>query len=79
MTPFFRLKPEAVCDKKTAEEADDSLELEMEKEAVPLRTISLVDRIRENRPEAAACSGDKGITLGDVYDKRRNWTNSFPS
>lgn len=70
VTPFFRLKPEAVCDKKTAEEADDSLELEMEKEAVPLRTISLVDRIRENRPEAAACSGDKGITLGDVYDKK---------
>ena len=70
VTPFFRLKPEAVCDKKTAEEADYSLELEMEKEAVPLRTISLVDRIRENRPEAAACSGDKGITLGDVYDKK---------
>lgn len=70
VTPFFRLKPEAVCDKKTAEEADDSLELEMEKEAVPLRTISLVARIRENRPEAAACSGDKGITLGDVYDKK---------
>lgn len=70
VTPFFRLKPEAVCDKKTAGEADDSLELEMEKEAVPLRTISLVDRIRENRPEAAACSGDKGITLGDVYDKK---------
>ncbi len=70
VTPFFRLKPEAVCGKKTAEEADDSLELEMEKEAVPLRTISLADRIRENRPEAAACSGDKGITLGDVYDKK---------
>ena len=28
VTPFFRLKPEAVCDKKTAEEADDSLELD---------------------------------------------------
>ena len=70
VTPFFRLKPEAVCGKKTTEEADDSLELEMEKEAVPLRTISLADRIRENRPEAAACSGDKGITLGDVYDKK---------
>lgn len=68
VTPFFRLKPEAVCGQGTAEEADVSMK--MEKEAVPLRTVSLADRIRENRPEAAACSGDKGITLGDVYDKK---------
>ncbi|WP_455619432.1 glycoside hydrolase family 3 C-terminal domain-containing protein [Eisenbergiella sp.] len=68
VTPFFRLKPEVVCGQGTAEEADASMK--MEKEAVPLRTVSLADRIRENRPEAAPCSGDKGIALGDVYDKK---------
>lgn len=69
VTPFFRLKPEAVGGRGAADaSAEACFGMKMEKEAVPLRSVDLAERIFTNRPEAPTCSGDKGITLGDVYD-----------
>lgn len=42
----------------------------MVQETVPLRSVDLAERILENRPASPVCTGDKGIRLGDVYDKK---------
>ncbi len=42
----------------------------MQKEAAPLRSVDLAQRILENRPASPVCTGDRGILLGDVYDGR---------
>ena len=39
-------------------------------EAVPLRTVDPIDRMKENRMEPLTYTGDKGYKLGDVLDKK---------
>ena len=39
-------------------------------EAVPLRTVNPYERLKKNRPETPAYTGDKGIKLDDVYEGR---------
>lgn len=59
VTAFDRMKP-----------VGEGEEFRMAQETVPLRTVDLAERIRENRPASPACTGDKGIRLGDVYDNK---------
>ncbi len=42
----------------------------LEYEAVPLRTITPLDKIAKKRPADIPYSGDKGYQLGDVYENR---------
>lgn len=44
--------------------------LEIGKQAAPLRSVDLAERIRTERPEAEACIGDQGWKLADVCDKK---------
>lgn len=57
VTPFYRMKPVG--------EGDSFC---MQEEAAPLRSVDLAGRILENRPASPACTGDRGILLGDVCD-----------
>ena len=43
---------------------------ECEYEAAPTRSYDLNDRIKQNRPVAPDYTGDRGIKLSDVYDKK---------
>ncbi|MDP4091184.1 MAG: glycoside hydrolase family 3 C-terminal domain-containing protein, partial [Bacillota bacterium] len=52
---------------KRLKAADDGT---MTEEIVPLRTADLYERIAANRPEVLSYTGDKGIKLQDVYEKK---------
>ena len=58
---FERMKPGAV-------KADGTYELTFE--AVPVRTVDMAKRIQENLPKEFPVTGDKGIRLQDVADKK---------
>lgn len=58
---FERMKPGAV-------KADGTYELAFE--TVPVRTVDLAKRIQENLPKELKMTGDKGICLQDVADKK---------
>jgi len=58
---FERMKPGAV-------KADGTYELTFE--TVPVRTVDMAKRIQENLPMELPVTGDKGIRLQDVADKK---------
>lgn len=58
---FSRLKP-------GARKADGTYEAEYE--AVPIRTVSMKDRIEQNLPESLEQTGDRGYKLKDVHEGR---------
>lgn len=60
---FQRLRPEGMP-------ADDRQIFAKGREAAPTRTIDLAQKILEERPDHAACTGDKGYKLSDVCDKK---------
>lgn len=64
--PYERLVPVETGKKGT----DGEPVLEIGKQAAPLRSVDLAERIRTERPEAEACIGDQGWKLADVCDKR---------
>lgn len=59
--PFKRLKPGALQPDGT---------YSPEYEDVPVRTISIADRINKNLPAFIPLTGNKGIKLKDVYDNK---------
>lgn len=60
VTEFKRMKPEM----------NSQGNYEAIEEKVPLRTVDLMERIRENRPVEEIYTGDQGYKLADVYDKK---------
>lgn len=64
--PYERLVPVETGKKGT----DGEPVLEIGKQAAPLRSVDLAERIRTERPEAEACIGDQGWKLADVCDKK---------
>ena len=64
--PYERLVPVETGKKGT----DGETVLEIGKQAAPLRSVDLAERIRTERPEAEACIGDQGWKLADVCDKK---------
>ncbi len=55
--------------KRAKKGTDGEPVLEIGKQAAPLRSVDLAERIRTERPEAEACIGDQGWKLADVCDK----------
>ena len=72
--PYERLVPVETGKKGT----DGEPVLEIGKQAAPLRSVDLAERIRTERPEAEACIGDQGWKLADVCDKKDAGTVFIP-
>lgn len=48
----------------------DGDEVKEERQPVPTRTVDLAARIKDNRPQSRACSGDKGYKFIDVLNNK---------
>lgn len=53
---------------KVKQEKNAEISVEKTEEPVPLRKISLEERIKENRPEGTACTGDRGYRFKDLME-----------